>query len=233
MSEGDLADLGTRTAALAYDRPAVALHSAAGRRAGRDWSTAAWFLLPGFAGLLCFMILPLLASLALSFTNWQIMGKTGIVGLRNFVSAFTTDPVFWQVVANTLLYTAEYLVLNVVISLGMAVAITNLSFGKQLFRLIFFLPTFVPLVGSSVVWVLIFTPGGFFDWALSSLHIMIPNLVTDTRLAMQAVVIVSLWSGFGYNLLLFGAAPRVAQPHLSHRSAPICAAGGTARRSTP
>jgi multiple sugar transport system permease protein len=64
----------------------------------------------------------------------------------------------------------------------------------------------VPLVGSSVVWVLIFTPGGFLDWLTASLGVPLPNLITDTRLAMQAVVIVSLWSGFGYNLLLFGAA---------------------------
>jgi len=206
MVDDYLTDAAPMAGSQVYAPPPIAGHSAAGRRAGRDLWSAAWFLAPGFVGLFVFLVIPLLASLTLSFTNWQIMGKTSFVGLRNFMVALTTDPVFWQVAGNTILYTVEYLVLNIVISLGVAVCIVNLKFGRQLFRLVFFLPTFVPLVGSSVVWVLIFTPGGFLDWMLASLGIPLPNLITDTRLAMQAIVIVSLWSGFGYNLLLFGAA---------------------------
>lgn len=206
MVDDNLAGFPSPAAPRAYSRPATAAYSAAGRRPGREVWSAVWFLAPGFVGLLAFLILPLLASLSLSFTNWQIMGQTSFIGVRNFIFALGADPVFWQVVGNTILYTAEYLVLNIVISLGMAVCITNLKLGKQFFRLVFFLPTFVPLVGSSVVWVLIFTPGGFLDWVMASVGIPLPNLITDTRFAMQAVVLVSLWSGFGYNLLLFGAA---------------------------
>jgi multiple sugar transport system permease protein len=189
-----------------YDAPASEASAHWTVRQRRDGWTALWFLLPGLVGLVVFLLVPLGASLALSFTNWQIMGKTSGVGFRNFVTAFATDPVFWQVLGNTVLYSFEYLVLNIVISIGMAVCITNLKWGKQVFRLVFFLPTFAPLVGSAVVWLLIFTPGGFMDWLLAALHIPLPNLITDTHLAMQAIVIMSLWSGFGYNLLLFGAA---------------------------
>ena len=64
----------------------------------------------------------------------------------------------------TLLYTVEYLVLNIVISVGMAVWIGSLAWGKQLFRLVFFLPTFTPLIGIALVWLLMLTPGGFIDW---------------------------------------------------------------------
>ena len=206
MVDDNLVGVAPGSAPSIYRRPATAAYSAAGRRPGHDMWTAVWFLLPGFTGLLAFLILPLVASLSLSFTNWQIMGQTKFIGIRNYVFALGTDPVFWQVVGNTIVYSVEYLVLNIVVSLMMAVAIINLKFGRQLFRLVFFLPTFVPLVGSSVVWVLIFTPGGFLDWLLASLGIPLPNLITDTRFAMQAVVVVSLWSGFGYNLLLFGAA---------------------------
>ncbi|MGN6100917.1 MAG: carbohydrate ABC transporter permease [Devosia sp.] len=177
-----------------------------GTRRWRDSLSALGFLAPGLIGLLVFLVLPLIASLLLSFTNWKILGKTSFIGVDNFVHALTVDPVFWQVLGNTILFTIEYLVLNIIISVGLAVAIANLKWGKQLFRLVFFLPTFTPLVGSSVVWLLIFTPGGFVDWVMSALHIPLPNLITDTSWAMQCVVIVSLWAGFGYNLLLFGAA---------------------------
>jgi len=171
-----------------------------------DALSALGFLAPGLIGLVIFLILPLAASLALSFTNWKLLGKTRFIGFDNFVRVLTVDPVFWQVLGNTVLFTVEYLVLNIIISVGLAVAIANLKWGKQLFRMIFFLPTFAPLVGSSVVWLLIFTPGGAMDWVVATLHLSLPNMITDPNWAMQCVVIVSLWAGFGYNLLLFGAA---------------------------
>ena len=171
-----------------------------------DALSALGFLAPGLIGLLLFLILPLAASLVLSFTNWKLLGRTRFIGFDNFASVLTIDPVFWQVLLNTVLFTLEYLVLNIIISVGLAVAISNLKWGKQFFRMVFFLPTFAPLVGSSVVWLLIFTPGGAMDWVVATLHLPLPNMITDPNWAMQCVVIVSLWAGFGYNLLLFGEA---------------------------
>src|SRR5579872_1423340 len=104
MVDDNLAGVAPASASSIYGRPATAAYAAAGRRPGHDLSTAVWFLLPGFAGLFAFLILPLVASLSLSFTNWQIMGQTSFIGLRNYVFALGTDPVFWQVVGNTILY---------------------------------------------------------------------------------------------------------------------------------
>ena len=78
-----------------------------------------------------------------------MIGQTRFVGLANYVNLLTRDPIFWGVLRVTLLYTAEYLTLNIVLSLGMAVWIGSLSWGKQLFRLLFFLPTFTPLIGTA------------------------------------------------------------------------------------
>jgi multiple sugar transport system permease protein len=176
------------------------------RRRRDDRAVAFWFLLPSLLGLCAFLIVPLLASLALSFTGETLIGPTPFVGLRNYVFMVTLDPIFWGAVSNTLVYTIEYLVLNVILALTMAVWIANLRWGRQFFRTLFFLPTFTPLVGAAIVWLLIFTPGGLLDWASHEVGLAIPNLITSPELAMQAVVIVSLWSGFGYNMLLFSAA---------------------------
>lgn len=189
----------------------VTARSSAGwfaRRVGRrdDRRTAALFLLPGFLGLLLFLILPLLASLVLSFTDWQVMGDTHFVGWANYLRLGTTDPVFWQVLQVTFLFTVQYLALNLVISVTLAVWISSLSWGRQFFRLVFFLPTFTPLIGVALIWQLILTPGGIFDWLTTALHLPIPNLLTTPGLALEALVLVSLWSHFGYNMLLFGAA---------------------------
>jgi multiple sugar transport system permease protein len=176
------------------------------RRRRSDLRAAIPFLLPGFLGLIIFLILPLVWSLALSFTNWQVIGQTRFLGLANYINLFTLDPIFWGVFRVTLLYTVEYLTLNIVISVGMAVWISSLSWGKQFFRLVFFLPTFTPLVGVALVWLLMLTPGGLVDASFAALGVPFPNLITSPVYALQVLVLVSLWSHFGYNMLLFGAA---------------------------
>lgn len=168
--------------------------------------TAFWFLLPSLLGFSVFLLFPLVASFLLSFTNWQLLAPPKFVGLANYVRLLTNDPSFWGVLGNTLSYTVEYLVLNIVISLGLAVWIASLRIGQRWFRVIFFLPTFTPLVAASIVWVLIFTPDGLMDYIFSGLPFKVPNLLLDPHLAMQAVVIVSIWAGVGYNMVLFNAA---------------------------
>ena len=175
-------------------------------RRQRDGAAAAAFLLPSALGLAIFLLAPLIASFALSLTNARLIGTTRFIGLRNYTTLLQLDPNFWDVFANTLAYTAEYLVLNLVLSLGLAVWIANLRWGRQFFRILFFLPTFTPLIGAAIVWLLILTPGGLLDWAVGVLGLPLPNLLTSPDFALQAVILVSLWSGFGYNLLLFSAA---------------------------
>ncbi len=194
---------GPDTMVTGAPRGAVSTGTYSRRR--QDARAAIWFLLPSLSGLVLFLVVPLVASFVLSFTNWQLLAPPRFVGLHNYIRLFTVDPTFKQILGNTILYTAEYLVLNIAISLAMAVWIASLRWGKTLFRLIFFLPTFTPLIGVSLVWLLIFTPDGIMDSAIAALGLPIPNLITDPAWAMQAVIIVSLWSGFGYNLLLFGA----------------------------
>ena len=172
----------------------------------REGRTAFYFLLPSLIGVILFLVVPIIASVVLSFTNWKLLGKPEFVGLANYIRLFTADPQFWPVLRNTLFFTAEYLVLNIIISLGLAVWISSLKVGQRWFRVVFFLPTFTPGIAVAIVWMLIFAPDGFFDFVMGSLSIHIPNLLTDQTLAMQAVVVVSLWAGVGYNTVLFSAA---------------------------
>ncbi|UJW87411.1 carbohydrate ABC transporter permease [Devosia sp. SL43] len=172
----------------------------------REGRTAFFFLLPSLIGVILFLVLPIIASVVLSFTNWKLLGQPAFVGFANYVRLFTADPQFWPVLRNTLFFTVEYLVLNLVISLGLAVWISSLKVGQKWFRVIFFLPTFTPGIAVAIVWMLIFAPGGFFDFIMGAMSIHIPSVLTDQTLAMQAVVVVSLWAGVGYNTVLFNAA---------------------------
>jgi multiple sugar transport system permease protein len=195
--------------ALTHDTNAATAPRARKRRSRlevKEGRTAFFFLLPSLIGVVLFLVLPILASLTLSFTNWRLLGQAEFVGFANYLRLFTSDAQFWRVLRNTLFFTAEYLVLNIVISMGLAVWISSLKRGQRWFRVIFFMPTFTPGIGVAIVWMLIFAPDGFFDMVLSSASIHIPNMLLDQNLAMQAVVIVSLWAGIGYNTVLFNAA---------------------------
>lgn len=172
---------------------------------GEGW-TALFFLLPGLIGIFLFLVLPILASIALSFTNWQLLGTPRFVGFSNYSRLFTTDPQFWTVMRNTIFFTIEYLILNIVISLGLAVWISSLKIGQRWFRVIFFLPTFTPLIGVAIVWMLIFTSGGLFDTLMTQLSLPFTGVLSNRTLAMQAVILTSIWAGVGYNTVLFNAA---------------------------
>ena len=156
--------------------------------------------------MLIFLVGPLLASLYLSLTNWQVIGETRFIGISNYVGLFTRDPIFWQVLRVTVVYSAEYVVLNIALALLLAVWINSMRWGKTLFRLVFFLPTFTPVIGIAIVWLLMLTPGGVLDWVTAALHLPIGNVITNPHGALQALVAITLWSHFGYNMLLFGAA---------------------------
>lgn len=172
---------------------------------GEGW-TALFFLLPGLIGIVLFLVLPILASIVLSFTNWQLLGTPRFVGLSNYARLFTTDPQFWTVMRNTIFFTIEYLILNIVLSLGLATWISSLKIGQRWFRVIFFLPTFTPLIAVAIVWMLIFSSGGLFDSLTAQLSLPFSGILNNRTLAMQAVIVTSLWAGVGYNTVLFNAA---------------------------
>ncbi|PKA43670.1 ABC transporter substrate-binding protein [Rhizobium sullae] len=178
-----------------------------------DTQTAMLFLLPSFLGFMAFMALPIAASLALSFTNWRLISTPSFAGFQNYVRLFTVDPAFYTVLRNTLFFAVEYLTLNIIVSLTLAVWISSLRHGKAIFRVIFFLPTFTPTIAASVVWLLIFTPDGLADSLIRSLGLGLPNFLLSTTWAMQAIVLVTLWANVGYNVVMFNAALDLVPRH--------------------
>ncbi|MFB2605313.1 carbohydrate ABC transporter permease, partial [Rhizobium phaseoli] len=178
-----------------------------------ETQTAMLFLLPSFLGFMIFMALPILASLALSFTNWQLISTPAFVGFQNYIKLFTVDPAFYTILRNTLFFAVEYLAVNIIVSLTLAVWISSLKRGKAIFRVIFFLPTFTPTIAASVVWLLIFTPDGLADSIIRSLGLGVPNFLLSSSWAMQAVVLVTLWANVGYNVVMFNAALDLVPKH--------------------
>jgi len=208
----------TGTSPARDDRP--------GRRPAlrRDGRYASVFLAPSLGGLALFTLFPTAMALGISLFDWPVFGTRSFLGLDNY-SHLLHDPVFRRVVLNTVLFVVLYVPLNVVVSLGLAVWLGPQIKGRQIFRVLFFIPVMTPMVANVMVWRLLFQPGGLIDGGLQSwFGIDAPNFLGSSTWAMPAIVTMSIWQGFGYNFLVFSAAlDQVPQSQLE--SAQIDGAG--------
>lgn len=178
------------------------------RRRGRgDAVAAAGFLAPTLGGFAVFTLLPIVGSLVIAFTVWTLGGEPSFAGISNFVTLLTDDPKFLKAVWTTLLFVVVYVPLNLVLSLGLAVWISPRIRRRNLYRVLFFLPVVTPVVANAAIWQLMLMPNGVIDSTFLSLFgTHAPNFLGTTEWALPAVIVLSLWMGFGYNLLVFSTA---------------------------
>jgi len=181
-----------------------------------DAKAAIPFLTPGAIGFLAFTLFPVFASLAMSFFDWPVLGSPTFTGFGNYVELFTTDDTFRTALLNTLVFVVLYVPINIVLSLGLAAWISPRIKGRRFYRVVFFIPAVTPMVGNAVVFGLLLTPNGLIDSAMKSLFgVGAPNFLGSTSWALPAVVMMSVWQGFGYNLLVFSAAMDAVPPSLT------------------
>jgi multiple sugar transport system permease protein len=205
-----------RASEAAVPAPAVAVATGPGRgrtprgdgaaEVGRRSWWGLGFAAPHSLGLLVFTVVPIVASLVVSFMNWPTIGSKSFAGVSNYVHLFG-DPVFRTVILNTVLFVVLYVPLNLVVSLGLAAWLTPQIRHRHVFRVLFFIPTVTPIVANVVVWRMLYQPGGAIDASMLTVFgVHAPNFLADTNWAMLSIVAMSVWQGFGYNMLIFSAA---------------------------
>lgn len=173
---------------------------------GRSEKRAALgFLTPSVIGLGLFVLIPTLLAIATSFFHWPTFGEIGFAGWENYTSLFTPGNAFPAALVNTIVFTVLIVPLNLVLCLTMAFWISS-SRLSHFYRVLFFLPVVTPSVATSIIWKMLYQPGGIIDYLAASVGIDLPNLLADSRTALMAVVVVVLWNGLGYNVLIFSAA---------------------------
>ncbi|MCI8796651.1 MAG: sugar ABC transporter permease [Dorea sp.] len=168
-----------------------------------DLGIAIIFLAPSLIGFMIFTLVPMVFSMVMSLYDWPLTGEHTFVGLDNFITLFTQDVLFWKVMKNTLVYVAAYVALNVVIAMAMAVWITSLKKANEFFRSAFFLPMMIGIVSSTMIFKWILSENGLVNTIIRLFGGDALNWFGSTATAMIAVVIVSVWQGFGYNMVIF------------------------------
>jgi multiple sugar transport system permease protein len=190
-------------------------------------SVFSWLMLtPPLVFLLAFLGYPFFYGVYLSFYRREVAGAPSFVGLGNFVT-LANDPIFWQAVRNTILFTAVATVLKAGGGLAMALVMNQRFRLKEISRAVLLLPFIVPTVLSTVAWQWILDPGmGLFNRLLvvSGLVTTGPSWLGTPALAMASIIMVNTWRGlpfFGISIL----AGLQTIPAEQHESATIDGAG--------
>lgn len=171
-----------------------------------DTLNAFFFLSPNIFGFLAFTAFPVVAALVMSLFDWDLLLGAEFVGLDNFRRLLTADRVFQASLRNTVIFTLASVPLSVCIGLGVAVLTNQMMRGMSFFRAVFLLPFVTVTVALSLVWRWLYLPEiGLINSALQIFGIQGPSWLTDARWAMGAIIIMSVWRTFGYNMVLFSA----------------------------
>ena len=177
-------------------------------RAGRRSVMARWdarigllFALPTFLLFLAFRFGPAIAGVGLSFFDYDISGTLEWEGLANF-ERMVGDPVFWQALRVTVLYTVLAVPLSLGMSLVMALAVRRRFRGVGFFRSVFFLPVITSLVLAGTVFVWVFSTDGPVSTISQWLGGSGQSWLSSSLLVVPALVLVGVWSRFGYGMLI-------------------------------
>lgn len=157
------------------------------------------FVLPAFIGTFIFIIIPIFCSFALSFTEWDLLNEIKFIGLENY-KIILKEPIFIQILANTLVYALSTTIFAVTIPLVIANIIYTKIKGAEWFKTIYFIPFITPAIVVAIVWSWIFDPN------IGVVNILFKTdlkWLFDTHLAMPVLILVSVWKLIGYNIILF------------------------------
>lgn len=167
---------------------------AARRQRNRRLRLGLLFISPWIVGFLVFTLYPFVATLYYSFTNYSIARSPTWVGLANY-QGLMNDHLFWVSVWNTAYYTVLEVPFSTVVAIAFAMLLNMKVRGMAFYRTALYLPTVVPLVAGSVLWLWLFNPSfGIVNDALGLLHIPGPGWMFSAIWAKPTFVFMGVWA---------------------------------------
>lgn len=152
------------------------------------------FIGPWLVGFLVFFLYPFLATFFYSFTSYNIVQAPHWIGLSNYQGLFN-DHLFWVSLWNTGYYTVLEVPLSTIVAVGLAMLLNMQVKGLAWYRTAFYLPTVVPLVAGSMLWLWLFNPSfGIINAALSAVHIPGPGWMFSTVWAKPTFILMGIWA---------------------------------------
>jgi putative chitobiose transport system permease protein len=187
------------------------------------------FLLPGLAVTVLFTVYPFVNTAVLSFTDAKVLGGGAFTGLANF-RKMLDDPMFWVALRHSALYVVGVVPFLVVLPLLVALLVQRHIFGMAFFRAAFFTPVVASIVVIGLIWTWLLDSRGLVNNVLTGLRVIsspIPFL-TDQTLLLISAMLVTIWRGLGYYMIVYLAA-LANVPRELHEAAEVDGAGAVRR----
>lgn len=162
------------------------------------------FLIPGVIILGAFIFYPMLNAIWLSFTNYTIVTDAEFIGLDNYKGLFT-DALFWKVLGQTLLYLVIVVPALVILPIFLAILVNQQVKGIGFFRSAYYVPVVTSMVVVGIAWKWVYADKGILNYILESLGLINEpvNWLTSTSTSIFAVMVVTIWKGLGYYMVIY------------------------------
>ena len=191
----------------------------------QQWFWGYLFIFPVMLGFFLFMAYPMISGVLMGFTKWSGLGSQEWIGASHYVKMFN-DKHFIKAVWNTIYYTLGILCTGIPLSLILAILL-NQKFlkGRNVFRAIYYLPVISMMIAVSMLWKwLLSTNHGLINYFIGLIGLPSVNWLLDPRWAMPGLILMSIWKGTGFNMVLFLAGLQ-GIPKIYYEAAEIDGAG--------
>jgi len=161
------------------------------------------FLTPTLLGLAVLSAGPILATMAISVTKWDLLTAPKFTGFDNYL-ALLSDDRFQKALRNTFFYTAVSVPIGLLIALGLALALNTKVRGIAFIRTAYFLPVVTSTIAIALVWQWIYSAdSGLLNQVLGIFGIPSQKWLSDPTLVMPSIIAMSIWQGLGVNIIIF------------------------------
>lgn len=161
---------------------------------------------PMTIGFLLFSVYPIIWVLRWSFFKYNGYSEPIFVGLGNFIRVFSRDPAYWNSLKNTFLIAGMKMIFEIPLALVLAVLLNNKIKGSSFFRVVFFLPSVFSIAVVGLIFSILFGAyNGIVNAILKNIGLITQNIswFSDKGHAMFVIILVSLWTTFGLNMIYF------------------------------
>lgn len=149
---------------------------------------------PWIIGVLCFTIIPLIVAFGMSLTNYSFLSAPKFVGLDNYVTMLTNDPLIWKSLGITFVYAIVAVPLQLIFGFLLAILLNQKLRGIVIFRTIFYIPCLIVVVSSTLLWrQMLDTDFGVINYLLSLFNIDKVSWLAQTSTIIASTVFISLW----------------------------------------
>ena len=158
---------------------------------------------PAYSIYFLFIVVPILTGFYYSFTNYDFYKTKDFIGLRNYIGVFG-DALFRQSLANTLIYSLCTIVPIMVMGMILAVLLNKNITGRRFYRSVLYIPNVTSMVAISMIWLWIYDPTyGILNRMMKIIGAEPVQWLFNPKTAMGCVIIMSIWRGIGYNMVVY------------------------------